>query len=452
MTIFNKVERLLLFFGDLFVFGLSIWVALFLRNGQISSFAEYKMYALPFLIIFCVWVLVFYIAGLYDKYTAILRDKISALIFNAQLVNSALAIAFFYLIPYFGIAPKTILFIDLVVSFFLIYLWRIYSHPLFKIKDRELAILIGSGEELKELEKEVNENPHSELRIISSVNLDDPKNTNFTEEIIKMMYAEDIKIVIVDLKDGKVAPILPHLYNLIFSGVRFFDMDKVYEDVFNKIPLSLLTHSWFLENISSSPKFTYDVLKRIMDIIISLPLFIISLPLYPCIMLLIRLESSGSPLSHQKRIGENNRIISLLKFRTMLFNDDGDWKTKGKENKVTKVGAFLRTGRLDEIPQLWNVLFGDISLIGPRPEFPEPVKEYTKEIDFYNIRHIIKPGLSGWAQIWQENHPHHNEPDKVMKTKEKLSYDLYYVKNRSLMLDLKIALKTLKILAMRVGK
>jgi len=132
----------------------------------------------------------------------------------------------------------------------------------------------------------------------------------------------------------------------------------------------------------------------------------------------------------------------------MLFNDDGDWKEKGTVNKVTKVGAFLRTTRLDEFPQLWNVLKGDISLIGPRPEFPGPVEHYTKEIPYYNIRHLIKPGLSGWAQIYGA-HPHHSTD--VSKTKEKLSYDLFYIKSRSFWLDIKIALKTIKALLSRSG-
>jgi lipopolysaccharide/colanic/teichoic acid biosynthesis glycosyltransferase len=120
-----------------------------------------------------------------------------------------------------------------------------------------------------------------------------------------------------------------------------------------------------------------------------------------------------------------------------------------KENKVTKVGNFLRKTRIDELPQLWNVLLGDISLIGPRPELPTGVAIYDKEIPYYNIRHLIKPGLSGWAQTHQENHPHHGP--EVSLTKEKLTYDIYYIKNRSFWLDVKIALKTIKSLLSRSG-
>jgi len=133
----------------------------------------------------------------------------------------------------------------------------------------------------------------------------------------------------------------------------------------------------------------------------------------------------------------------------MAFNDSGKWKSEGKKNYITKVGFFLRKTRLDEWPQLWNVLRGDISLVGPRPEFPEPVEYYNEEIPYYNIRHLMKPGLSGWAQLYHDNHPHHGT--NVSETSTKLSYDLYYIKNRSIMLELQIALRTIKTLLSRTG-
>src|SRR6185295_13406918 len=202
------------------------------------------------------------------------------------------------------------------------------------------------------------------------------------------VYSNDIKLIAIDFSHEQVTPLLPHLYNLIFSKVRFIDSHRIYEDIFDRIPLSLVTYSWFLENISVSPKFTYDFLKRVFDIVIALPLFVISFVIYPFVFIALKLQDGKEIFGFQKRIGQNNQVIELVKFRTMLFNDNGDWQEKGRENKVTKVGAFLRKTRLDEFPQLWNVLKGDISLIGPRPEFPEPVKRYTEEIPYYNVRHI----------------------------------------------------------------
>jgi len=199
-----------------------------------------------------------------------------------------------------------------------------------------------------------------------------------------------------------------------------------------------------LENITSQPKRVYNILKRWMDVLVSLALGCVSLIVYPFVVLAIRMESKGSPFSHQTRVGQNNKPVTLLKFRTMLFDDNGKWNEEGKENEVTKVGSFLRKTRIDELPQLWNVLKGDVSLVGPRPEFSEPVEHYNTEIPYYNVRHLIKPGLSGWAQMYHDNDPHHGTD--VVETANKLSYDLYYLKNRSFLLDLKIAIKTLKTL------
>jgi len=133
----------------------------------------------------------------------------------------------------------------------------------------------------------------------------------------------------------------------------------------------------------------------------------------------------------------------------MTVNDNGNYNGSMK-NEITRVGAFLRKSRIDELPQLWGVLRGDISLIGPRPELPSLVKQYEKEIPYYNVRHLIKPGLSGWAQIYHDAHPHHNLD--TLETARKLSYDLYYIKNRSFLLDIKIALRTLKILVSIAGR
>jgi lipopolysaccharide/colanic/teichoic acid biosynthesis glycosyltransferase len=290
---------------------------------------------------------------------------------------------------------------------------------------------------MKELLEEVNNNPRYGLEFISSVDLNRIVGMDFQEEILSRIYSEEVQIIAIDLKNEKVEPILPHLYNLIFSRIKFIDMYKIYEDIFDRVPLSLVRYNWFLENISTEVKVAYDVLKRITDIILSSILGAVSLIFYPIVALLIKLDDGGNIFFEQERIGKNNKIIKVKKFRT--FSD----------SKITKVGRWLRATRVDELPQLWNVFRGDMSMIGPRPEIPSLVKHYEEEIPYYNIRHLIKPGLSGWAQLY------HTDPPKVVadsdKTRRKLSYDLYYIKNRSLMLDLKIALKTIKALLSRSG-
>ncbi|MCX6717565.1 MAG: hypothetical protein NTU76_02725, partial [Candidatus Taylorbacteria bacterium] len=202
------------------IFSLSLWFSLFIRDNIIPSFGVYLSHIIAFGVVFIIWALVFYIAGLYDKYTTILREKLPATILNAQLVNSAIAVLFFYIFPYFGIAPKTILFVVIVISFVLIYLWRVYVQIIFGGRHKEPAIIIGSGEELKTLEKEINNNKRLGLKFVSSIDLDKDNGLDFIKEITEKIYSENVSVIAVDLKDNRIEPILPHLYNLMFSGIR----------------------------------------------------------------------------------------------------------------------------------------------------------------------------------------------------------------------------------------
>ena len=449
MNISNRAEPLLLFAGDFLLFFFSLWVTLVIRYGELPDRVVLVQHLWPFAIFFVLWTTVFFIAGLYEHHTLLLQKRLPRLLFNALIAEGILAVLFFYFIPNLVIAPKVNLFIFLFVSFSLIFLWRWYSHIFFGISEKQNAIMVGSGEEMQELEKEINHNSRYPLKFVLSVDVNRLSGMDIEAEIMRHVYAENISLAVIDFKSDKVDPLLPHLYSLLFSRVSFVDMYKLYESIFGRIPLSLVQYHWFLEHVSASSRRSYDILKRMMDIVIALPLLLVPILAYPFVLLGVKSEDGGPVFGVQRRVGKNNQLIRLLKFRTMAFNDDGDWKGLGQKNKVTRVGAFLRRIRLDEFPQLWNVLKGDLSLIGPRPEFPEPVGHYVKEIPYYNIRHLITPGLSGWAQIYHENHPHHKTD--FSETKIKLSYGLYYIKNRSFFLDLKIALKTIKILLSRSG-
>jgi len=448
MSSLSKKESIVLFCGDVFFFIFSLWASLFLRFGEVPSIDRFMTHLVPFSILFVLWIIVFFIAGLYEKHTLILKGRLPGIIFNAQVANSIFAVIFFYAIPVFGITPKTILFVYLFISFVCILFWRLYGVRFLGTRKRESALLIGSGSEMKALLEEVNGNGRYDLVFVSSVDVKELGALDIQGDVVTPIYENNIKIVVVDFSHEQVTPLLPHLYNLIFSKVRFIDSHRVYEDLFDRIPLSLVTYSWFLENISVSPKFTYDFLKRLMDIIISAILGVFSLLLYPFVYIAIKLDDGKKVFIHQDRIGQNNAVMCIVKFRTMSVDDGGEGDS-GRAQKVTRVGKFLRGTRIDELPQLWNVLRGDISLIGPRPELPNLVTLYEKEISFYNVRHLIKPGLSGWAQLYQKTPPKFTTD--YDQTKIKLSYDLFYIKNRSFWLDIKIALKTIKTLLSRSG-
>jgi len=451
MHIPNKKETLILLLGDIIAFAASLWLSLSLRNGTLPSKDVYLNNFEPFAILGVAWIISFYIAGLYEKQRINERRKLPELIIKTQLFNSVVAIAFFYFIPYLGVTPKTILFLYIIISLALSFMWRIYALRFFGSKKKDKAFLIAEGKEADELYKEINQNPRYSFQIVSEIHTGALSNIDFNKDILEPIYEDDISIIIIDSRNEKVSPILPHLYNLIFSKVQFVDLYSFYEEIFDRVPVSLLRYSWFLENISLAPHFFYDFLKRFMDISVSFVLAFVSLVFYPFVYIAIKLEDNGPIFIKQERIGKNNRKINIIKFRSMSRNDEGEYDSNGQmvENKVTKVGKFLRKSRIDEFPQLWNVLAGDLSLIGPRPELPKIMEEYTKAIPYYGVRHIIKPGLSGWAQLYHETHPHHGID--IKETQNKLSYDLFYIKYRSLPLDIIIALKTIKTLLSRQG-
>jgi len=441
MVIVNKKEPFILFIGDVLILVFSLWLVLFLRYFEIPTLETWVNHIQPFSIIFVFWLLIFYIAGLYEKHTLILKKSLPNILLNTQLVNSVIAIIFFYFIPYFDITPKTILFIYLLTSLGLILLWRLKIFSYFGSKTKQSAILIASGEEMRELRHEVNNNNRYDFQFVQSIDLESYNPSDFKDDVIKMVYENNVSLIVTDLKNQNSSLIVPSLYNLIFAKVQFLDKYKVYESIFDRIPLSIIGYNWFLENISSRNLVSYDIFKRIMDVALSTAVGFFSLVFYPLVFILIKLDDGGRIFFKQERIGQNNRKIEIYKFRTM---------SEGVDKKVTRIGNYLRVSRIDELPQIWNVLKGDLSLIGPRPETSSLVETYTNQVPFYNIRHLIKPGLSGWAQIYHDNHPHHNVD--VLETKNKLSYDLYYIKNRSIFLDIKIALKTIKTIFLKKGK
>ncbi len=453
----NRKESWWLLFGDVLVFVVSLWLTLVFRFREIPTNIVFKQHLLPFGILFAIWCVVFFIASLYEKHTTIFKSHLPIKVLYTQIFNSFLAIVFFYFVPYFGITPKITLFIYIIISLTLIFIWRTYGQKIFGLKLKEKAMILGRGKEMDLLLQEVNNNPRYGLDFVLSFDLDKIESVDFQKDIIEKIILLNISVVVIDLQNENLKKNLPTFYHLLFSKVRFVDINNLYEDIFDRVLLSSVSYNWFLENVSLSVSITYGTFKRLMDVVVSLVLGLLSLFFYPFIYLAIKLEDGGSIFISQDRIGKNNKLIKIKKFRTMSFNDNEENKPKTngnlsgpRVNKITKVGAFLRKSRLDEIPQLWSIWRGDLSLVGPRPELPALAQIYEKEVPYYNVRHLIQPGLSGWAQLYHENHPHQGA--NVEETKNKLSYDLYYVKNRSLILDLEIALKTIKALLSRTGK
>lgn len=441
----NKKEPIILFLGDMIIFTLSLWLVLFIRYSEIPNQEIFIQHIIPFSLLFVIWALTFFIAGLYEKRTLIIKRRLFANIFNTQVINSIIAVIFFYFTFIFQITPKTNLLIYIIVSFVLILIWRVYIAPSLGVRKRANAIIIGDKKEIWDIKNAINNNYWYNLNLITAIDLNKISGLDFNRDILDLILREEVSVIILDIGNKKIKSISHNLYNLMFSGIKFMEADEVYEDIFGRIPLSLIEHDWFLSNVSHTSHIFYDTLKRVMDITISVLLGMVSLVFYPFVYLAIKIEDGGPIFVKQKRVGEKGKFINIIKFRSMTTGSD--WFDHGK--KITKVGNFLRKSNIDELPQIWSILKGDQSLIGPRPELPELVDLYNKEISYYKIRHLKKPGLSGWAQIYHENPPHHSTD--IKRTREKLSYDLFYIKNCSFLLDFKIALKTIRILLSRMA-
>jgi len=450
-TLAVKIKKVLLLGGDLLILYLSLWLSLYLRSGLNPEYLKpgfVSQHFVPFSIIYSIWLLIFYIIGLYDLNIARNNLKFFTTLFRALLINIAISVAFFYFIPYFGITPKTVLFLNIMVFTALLIIWRqIYNRVLISTALLDNLMIIGETKETKDLIKYVEGNPQLGFRIKRTVL---PKDIELIFDLIERIVQDKIQTVVTAIDPHKDVNLVRNLYHCLPLDITLYDLPTFYEKITGKVPISAIEEVWFLENLMIEKKSLYETIKRILDILYALALGIVSLPFYPLIALAIKLDTPGPAFYKQKRVGENSQIFNVYKFRSMIdaAEKNGAQWAQVNDPRVTKIGKFLRASRLDELPQLYNVLRGDMSFVGPRPERPEFVfgTNLQRQIPFYQIRHLVRPGLTGWAQINFEYGA------SIEDTTEKLQYDLFYLKNRSFMLDLSIVLKTVKIIIGRGGR
>lgn len=455
MTIFqNKVYQGVLFLGDVVFFVISVVFAYLLRNYVLRNGDFYQNYdsilalIVAFSPIFLVIAISYFVATLYEvpsMMTVFARVK---MIFHIHLFALIFGLTIFYLFPVFGLTPKVILFLQMFLYTLMQIAWRVYLAHHIKTSKKRKALLVGEGREFTELKETINANPQSSITFVEHIEINSPLLSSGTLDSLRSVLEENnITILVIDVRNEKVLPLLPYFYNLVGDGLRIYDVHKMYEDTFKRMSLSSVGYFWFFENVTLDMKI-YEVIKRTLDIFISLFVGIVWMILHPFVAYLIRREDGGSVfLDNQYRIGRHGKKIKLIKYRTMSNDESGMWlKDKANKNKVTKIGYYLRKSRIDELPQVLNVLRGELSLIGPRPDVVDLGNKMAGEIPFYMIRYSVLPGLSGWAQTLQEK-----PPQSVEETRVRLMYDLYYIKNRSFLLDVIILLRTIRTVLMRSG-
>jgi len=269
------------------------------------------------------------------------------------------------------------------------------------------------------------------------------------DDIPSLVWKYGVDRVVVSLSDQRGKLPMDRLLDVrMRTGVLFDHLASVYEEYTGKIAVENLRPSWLVFSTGFRKTRVLMAAKRAFDVMTALVGLVVFAPLMLAIAAIMKISSRDPVLYHQERVGLNGRVFTVHKFRTMQQDAEAGtgpvWSRPG-DSRVTRLGGLMRKARLDELPQLWNVLRGDMSLVGPRPERPSFVEQLTTSIPFYGQRHVIKPGLTGWAQV------RYTYGASVEDAIEKLQYDLYYIKNVSLLFDFVIALETIKTVVLRRG-
>lgn len=416
----------------------SLFLTLFIRYGMNwQSHIQYHL--VPFSVVFIIWLVGFMASGLYESRK--LRNDLAFWNFfiRGLVLNLILGVIFFYFITNFGIRPRTNLFLILGLFAVLAAIFRYLHNGAMKYLPKSKIVFWGEFSEtekkdLGELIKYINDNPNLGYEIV----VDDFEN----KRLAWVIEDNNVSNVVVASKTIDSQDAFRELPRIIDLNVDLFDFADFYEKVMLKIPISSLSEKWFLENLAKRKPF-YHFTKRLLDIFVSLILLIITVPtVFPISMILIPLMSRGPIFYKQKRVGKNGKIIEVVKFRTMVVDAEkmGVKWAEREDSRVFGFGKILRKLHLDEMPQYFQVLKGELSVIGPRPERPEFDKELEKLIPYYNVRYSVKPGMTGWAQL------HFRYGASVEDAKEKLRYEIYYIKHRSFLLDLGTILRSLRVL------
>ncbi len=447
----KRLKQLVLLSVDLLILIISLKTTLILRYANKINPVLEKQHFQIFAPIFLIWLTILYINSLYDFKKIINQNKLVEKTIKSVLASFFVSMIIFYLVPYAQITPKTNLIIFSGFFLVLFLLWRIFFLSINRkyLSYSNIAI-IGYNEIIRKTITAIKKNPQLGFNVKFILT---NKNNVLVDiaEMYGLTIIEDVNQLSRAIKDYKIDSLILEkditemkdlqktLFNLLPSGINYYNLINFYEEISGQIPLEILNKAWFLENLNLAEKKNFERIKRVFDICLSSIFIILSLPFCVLIVILIKLTSPGPVIFKQTRLGKNNKEFNFYKFRTMRINNNNQAPTEKNDPRITKIGKFFRKSRLDEIPQLFNVLKGDMSFVGPRPERPELIKELSNNIPFYNIRSLVKPGITGWDQISGEYHS-----PSIEDTYKKLQYDLFYIKNRSIYLDLGIILKTIK--------
>lgn len=455
-------RRLILLIVDVLVVNLSVLIGLWfwaVRGRRIFSLELVLAGFHWFIFMTIVWLLVGYLNGFYELETA--ADMQRGIV---SLVRTGIIAFLIYPIIYFFLPPKSLarrpVFFSEVIGFFLLGLWRLlYATVLTAPRFQRRVLIVGAGWAGRTIAQAVQDSPRFGYQPLGYVDDDADKEGKViaglpvlgtSRQLIEVVEANGISEIIVAITRGIRGELIQALIECGNRGIQITSMTALYEEISGKVAVEHIGANWvpYLPLRGESSLRPLRFVKRVLDLIVALIALTISVPLYPMIALAISLDNPGPILYLQDRVGQRGKRFRVIKFRSMIVGAEEDgkarWATES-DVRITRVGRFLRKTRLDELPQLVNVLRGEMSVIGPRPERPEFIDQLEKQIPFYRLRLQVKPGLTGWAQV------QHRYAGSLKESLTKLQYDLYYIKHQSLYLDLLILWKTLGVVLRSKG-
>ena len=380
----------------------------------------------------------YYIANVYNvatnKYK--LKDMTTVIVINGILMT----------VTTFS---KIFTFYEGIVLFGIITIFQIAFRyiVIMGVVEKERVVFVGENDYTEDLLESVKKD--GQYVFVTSLNNTDMKALG--KEILELYNTKkfDVLVDFTDklLRDPKITE---KLLQYKLEGLQYYNYLEFYETYENKLPISHLSPKWFLENTGFEIYHNNFNLKakRLLDLLFAMLIGIFAAPVIVLAAIIVKLESKGPIFFIQERIGEGNKKFNIVKFRSMTTDAEKDgpqWASKN-DNRVTKFGKIMRATRIDELPQLWNVLRGEMSFVGPRPEREYFIQQLEKEIPYYNLRHTVKPGLTGWAQVM---YPYGASVEDAYR---KLQYDLYYIKHHSIPFDVKVLLKTVTIVIFGKGR
>lgn len=449
-------RKLNLCLGDFIIITLLQIPAFFIiaEKGYIFNFIKSHFWV--FLLVPFVWAFVFYTSRVYEVIEET-RDKISDtnILIKAAIISIIILGFFFYLLQPLIDFPQRVLLIHGFLVIVILYFWRLIFIKLIHRKSAFKRVLIlGTDWPAREIAREIIMHPnlgYALVGFIESLKLSEEEKAEIfekkiilgkEEEIMEIAEKYQIDLVISALPEKISQKIIKSLLKLQQKGISIVEMPDFYEKITRKIPIEHLRSSWVILGQFKEITKIGLTLESLLNILFAFIFLILFFPLMFITALLIKLEDKGPIFYCQKRVGKKNKIFSSIKFRTMkpeAEKETGPIWTTENDSRITKTGRWLRKWRLDELPQLINVLSNQMVFVGPRPERPEFVEKLEKQIPFYNLRHLVRPGLTGWAQV------KFRYSASIRDTLEKLQYDLYYIKHRSFLFDLIIILKTIEV-------